>query len=171
MRTAIIDLGTNTCNLLVAEVNSSDFKILHQSKQLVKLGDDKIRENEISREATARTLQSFQIHKKFIKKYNVEKVKVIATSAVRSAGNKIEFLEKISEESGWIVKVISGEKEAELIFKGVLLAIKEFTFGYWGREQRTNSGSPKRNVLERKSPNRNVQSCKSVSDFRSNSTR
>ena len=39
--------------------------------------------------------------------------------------NKIEYLEKISEDSGWIIKVISGEKEAELIFKGVLLAFKE----------------------------------------------
>jgi len=126
MRIAIIDLGTNTCNLLIADVNSADFKILHQSKQLVKLGDNKIKANEISSEATERTLQSFQIHKEIIQKYKVEKVKVIATSAVRSADNKIEFLEKLSNQTGWIVKVISGEKEAELIFKGVLLAIKEF---------------------------------------------
>ena len=47
MRAAIIDLGTNTCNLLIAEISSSIFNILHQSKQLVKLGDDKIKENEI----------------------------------------------------------------------------------------------------------------------------
>jgi len=64
MRVAVIDLGTNTCNLLIAELNLHGFKILHQSKQLVKLGDDKIRENEISGAATSRVLQSFQIHKK-----------------------------------------------------------------------------------------------------------
>jgi exopolyphosphatase / guanosine-5'-triphosphate,3'-diphosphate pyrophosphatase len=126
MRVAVIDLGTNTCNLLIAETNSGDFKILHQSKQLVKLGDDKIRENEISNSATSRVLESFQIHKKLISDYRTEKVRVVATSAVRTAENKIEFLEQISENSGWIVKLISGEKEAELIFEGVLLAFNEF---------------------------------------------
>ncbi len=165
MRVAVIDLGTNTCNLLIAElkappnlpkikqseekyyktfnsggfgiypgskssrfqlVNSAGFTILHQSKQLVKLGDDKIKVNEISKEATERTLESFQIHKKIIAEFNVEKVKVIGTSAVRSAENKIRFLEKISEQTGWIVKVISGKKEAKLIFNGVLLAFNNF---------------------------------------------
>lgn len=126
MRVAVIDLGTNTCNLLIAETNSGDFKILHQSKQLVKLGDDKIRENEISISATSRVIQSFQIHKKLIVDYHAEKVRVVATSAVRTAENKIEFLDQISENSGWIVKLISGEKEAELIFEGVLLAFNEF---------------------------------------------
>lgn len=126
MRVAIIDLGTNTCNLLISEINTSGFTILHQSKQLVKLGDDKIKVNEISSEATQRTLQSFQIQKEIIQKYEVERVRVIATSAVRTAENKINFLEQLSDQMGWIVKVVSGEKEAELIFKGVLLAIKEF---------------------------------------------
>jgi len=127
MRAAIIDLGTNTCNLLIASVNSADYKILHQSKQLVKLGDDKIKANQISPEATKRTINAFNIHKEIIKKYNVEKVRVLATSAVRSAENKIDFLEKISEKSGWIVKLISGEIEAELIFKGVLLAFEDLS--------------------------------------------
>ena len=64
MRVAVIDLGTNTCNLLIAELDSYGYEILHQSKQLVKLGDDKIRENEISAPATSRVLESFQIHQK-----------------------------------------------------------------------------------------------------------
>ncbi len=126
MRVAVIDLGTNTCNLLIAEIDSFGYKILHQSKQLVKLGDDKIRENEISEAATSRVLQSFQVHKKIISEYHADKVRVVATSAVRTAENKIAFLEQISEKSGWIVKLISGEKEAEMIFDGVLLAFNDF---------------------------------------------
>ncbi len=126
MNIAVIDLGTNTCNLLVAETNSTSYKILHQSKQLVRLGDDKIKSNEISPEATARVLQSFEAHKKMMLQYNVGKVMAIATSAIRSAANKIPFLEKIGEKTGVLVKVVSGEKEAELIFKGVLLALNEF---------------------------------------------
>lgn len=126
MRVAIIDLGTNTCNLLVAEKDGAGYSILHRSKQLVKLGDDKIGANEISPEATLRTLQSFQKHGEVIRKFDVDTVKVFATSAVRSAENKIGFLEQISEKTGWLVKVITGEKEADLIFKGVLLALQKF---------------------------------------------
>lgn len=127
MRTAVIDLGTNTCNLLIAEVKESSYKILHQSKELVKLGDDKIKTNEISSEGACRILDALEKHKSIIGEYGAEKVKVIATSAIRSAINKIELLETIGNETGWTVKVVSGEKEADLIFKGVLLAINYFT--------------------------------------------
>jgi exopolyphosphatase/guanosine-5'-triphosphate,3'-diphosphate pyrophosphatase len=123
MRIAVIDLGTNTCNLLVAEVIKPGYKILHQSKMLVRLGDKKIKNNRISAEATRRVIRSLSTQNEIIKKYQVQKISVIATSAVREAGNKIEFLDKISNASGWIVKIVSGEKEAELIFKGVLLAL------------------------------------------------
>ncbi len=126
MRVAVIDLGTNTCNLLIAETNSSDYKILHQSKQLVKLGDNKIKEKEISQEATQRAINSFKKHKKIIDQFEVDKIKVLATSAVRTADNKIKFLEELSDSSGWLIKLISGESEAELIFKGVLLALERF---------------------------------------------
>ncbi len=125
MRIAIIDLGTNTCNLLIAELSAGDFQILHQSKHLVKLGDDKIKQNEISPEATQRTIDSFLAHKEIIEEYCTEKVRVIATSAVRTAENKVPFLERLGNESGWLVKLVSGEREAELIFKGVLLAFEE----------------------------------------------
>jgi exopolyphosphatase/guanosine-5'-triphosphate,3'-diphosphate pyrophosphatase len=123
MRIAVIDLGTNTCNLLIAEVIKPGYKILHQSKMLVRLGDKKIKNNRISAEATRRVIRSLSTQNEIIKKYQVQKISVIATSAVREAGNKIEFLDKISNASGWIVKIVSGEKEAELIFKGVLLAL------------------------------------------------
>ena len=126
MKLAVIDLGTNTCNLLIADINYDRYSILHQSKQLVKLGDNKIKDNEISLEATDRVVKSFQIQKEIIEKFEVEKVRVIATSAVRTANNKIQFLETLGEKSGWLVKIVSGEKEAELIFEGVLLAFSEF---------------------------------------------
>ncbi|WP_346862761.1 hypothetical protein [uncultured Draconibacterium sp.] len=127
MRIAVIDLGTNTCNLLVAQLLNGGYEILHQSKQLVKLGDDKIKQNEISPAATQRTIDSFCAHNEIIEQLNVEYVKVIATSAVRTAENKIEYLEKLGESSGWLVKLVNGEREAELIFKGVLLAFGSLT--------------------------------------------
>ena len=125
MKLAIIDLGTNTCNLLIAEVIKPGYRILHQSKELVRLGDTKIRNNLLSQQAITRSNNALAEQKNIIVKYQVQKVCVFATSAIRDAGNKIDFLEKISSNSGWIVKVISGEKEANLIFKGVLLALEE----------------------------------------------
>ncbi|GAB1450470.1 hypothetical protein MASR2M47_05260 [Draconibacterium sp.] len=126
MKLAVIDLGTNTCNLLIAETNNDGFTILHQSKQLVKLGDNKIKDNEISPEATKRIIEALEIQKKIIEKHQTETIRVIATSAIRTANNKIQILETLSENLGWLIKVVSGEKEAELIFKGVLLAFSTF---------------------------------------------
>lgn len=127
MRIAVIDLGTNTCNLLIAEITGSNYKILHQSKQAVKLNDDKISDNEISSVAINRTIEAFGRHKEVVDKMNIKIVYVIATSAVRTANNKAKFLSDLSESCNWLIKIISGEREAELIFKGVLLAFKKLT--------------------------------------------
>lgn len=127
MRIAIIDLGTNTSNLLIAELQNGSYRILHQGKTLVKLGDGKMKENEISEEATARTVESFRSHKDVIQRFDVAKIRAIATSAVRTAENKVEFLDTIGRECGCLVKLVSGEREAELIFKGVLLAFEDLS--------------------------------------------
>jgi exopolyphosphatase / guanosine-5'-triphosphate,3'-diphosphate pyrophosphatase len=123
MNIAIIDLGTNTCNLLIAGYTKKAFQILHQSKQLVQLGDLKIKANQISNEATVRVINALKEQCRLAEQYQAEKLKIVATSAARSATNRIEFLEKISDAARCPVKLISGEKEAGLIFKGVLLAM------------------------------------------------
>jgi exopolyphosphatase/guanosine-5'-triphosphate,3'-diphosphate pyrophosphatase len=128
MRIAVIDLGTNTCNLLIAEMNGADYKLLHQSKEMVKLGDGKIRDNQISDEATFRTKAAFVAHKKVMDTFGVDEIKVLATSAVRTADNKAGFVAAIEKICDCTVEVISGEREAELIFKGVLLAFEKIEF-------------------------------------------
>lgn len=126
MNIAIIDLGTNTCNLLVAKAFPDDYTILYQGKELVKLGDDRIRNNEISPGAMQRVISAFEKHSRIIRQYNVKMVKVIATSALRTASNKNQFLEELKNKTGYPVEVVTGNKEAELIFKGVLLAFGNF---------------------------------------------
>lgn len=123
MKTAIVDLGTNTCNLLIAEYTASDFKILHQSKQLVRLGDMKIRDNLISNEAIDRVLAVLEEQQKTIASMETDNVQVITTSGVREAKNKETFLQAVAKKMNCRVDVVTGEKEAELIFKGVLLAM------------------------------------------------
>ena len=128
MRIAVIDLGTNTCNLLIAEIIGANYKLLHQSKEMVKLGDGKIRDNQISDEATFRTKAAFISHKKVMDTFGVDEIRVLATSAVRTADNKFEFVAAIEKICDCSVEVISGEREAELIFKGVLLAFRKIEF-------------------------------------------
>lgn len=125
MKIAVIDLGTNTCNLLIAKVKKHGFNILHQSKQLVKMGDKDIRNNRISEEAVERVEKCFGQLQKIIHRYEAEKVRIVATSAVRDASNKIEILDRLCNKTGWVVKVLTGETEAQLIFEGVLLALEK----------------------------------------------
>lgn len=123
MKIAIIDLGTNTSNLLIAEHTEDSYNILFRGKQLVRMGDIQIKDNVISKEAIDRVLKVLNDQKKIIESNGVNKVKVLATSGVRAAKNKEEFVQAVSRSTGYPVEVISGEKEADLIFKGVLLAL------------------------------------------------
>jgi exopolyphosphatase/guanosine-5'-triphosphate,3'-diphosphate pyrophosphatase len=125
MIVAVIDLGTNTCNLLVAGIQNKKFEILHQSKQLVKMGDQDIISNRISTDALKRVQHCFAYFKEIIQQFKAEKIRIVSTSAVRDAENKIEILEMLCEQTGWIVKILSGEREAQLIFEGVLLALEK----------------------------------------------
>lgn len=123
MRTAIIDLGTNTCNLLIADYNKSGYNLLHQSKQLVKLGDLKIRDNMISDEAAGRVMTALANQLQTIEAMKADNIRLITTSAVRDAGNREEFLQNITMLMKCPAEVITGEREAELIFRGVMLAM------------------------------------------------
>ena len=122
MRKAIIDLGTNTCNLLIAEVDNSFFDILYQGKEWIRLGDDSISYNTISNAAIERTIKAIKNHSRLIRDYRAQEVRIMATSAVRTAENQDLFLHEIKEETGYTVEIVTGEQEAELIHKGVLLA-------------------------------------------------
>ncbi|MBN2669579.1 MAG: hypothetical protein JXR60_10155 [Bacteroidales bacterium] len=119
MRKAIIDLGTNTFNLLIANVENDGVEFLYKAKMPSKLGEDGINRLMIHEDACNRGLQILKEYKKIIEKHGVESVHAIATSAVRTAKNGAQFVEKIYENTGIEVEVISGEKEAELIFQGV----------------------------------------------------
>lgn len=122
-RFAIIDLGTNTFNLLVAEALSDNkFKTLYETKISVKLGEGGIGKGYIADAAFERGINAVIEYNTIIKKYAVEKVLALATSAVRGASNGMAFVEKIKQETGIEALVISGEREAELIYEGVCQA-------------------------------------------------
>ena len=122
---AIIDLGTNTCNLLIAEYDHTNYHILYQGKEVVKLGKEGIDKNQLTPDGLERAILAIRKHQKRISNYTTSKVLIIATSAIREATNKDWFQQEVKNKTGLELLVISGEREADLIFKGVKLAFGE----------------------------------------------
>jgi exopolyphosphatase/guanosine-5'-triphosphate,3'-diphosphate pyrophosphatase len=125
MRIAVIDLGTNTFNLLIAETNGSGvYNILHNSKLPVKLGKNGIDKKEIRPDAITRGLNAIDRHLHTIREHNVERTYAYATSGVRSAKNGEQFVRMIMQRFNLEVEVISGDREAELVYQGVRQAVR-----------------------------------------------
>ncbi len=122
---AIIDLGTNTCNLLIANIQDKSYHILYQGKEVVKLGKGGIKKDLLTEDGLLRAIQSIRKHQDRIARYDVSETIVLATSAIRDAKNRDWFQEKLEKSTGIKLQIISGEREAGLIFKGVKLAFGE----------------------------------------------
>jgi len=118
MRAAVIDLGTNTFHLIIADL-SDRVNVVYKTNSPVKLGEGKINENIIIPEAFERGLQTLISFAEEIKKQQVDVVRATATSAVRSAANGTDFVKAAKLRAGIDIEVISGEEEAGYIFKGV----------------------------------------------------
>ncbi len=130
-RYAVVDLGTNTCNLLIANVlTNGSFETIYDRKLPVKLGRGGIHNNILLPDAIERGITALQNHDKTIRSYNVTRVKIIGTSALRGAANRNEFLDKARELLGWEIEIIDGEKEANLIYRGVGLSLKSIKNKY-----------------------------------------
>lgn len=119
MRVAILDLGTNTFNLLIAEPDTNGFKILYNNKIGVKLGHGGIGENTIVPEAMERGYSAISEHIKTIQKHKASKIYAFGTSTLRTAKNAMVFVDHIKTRFNIKVDIISGDREAELICKGV----------------------------------------------------
>ena len=118
-RIAVIDLGTNTFHLLIAEVSSGVINTLYKEKIAVKIGQNGISKSLIANDAIKRAVKALKIFKTVIDQFHVTQVNGVATSAIRNAKNGQYLLAKIKDETGISIQVISGEKEAVLIFQGV----------------------------------------------------
>jgi exopolyphosphatase/guanosine-5'-triphosphate,3'-diphosphate pyrophosphatase len=124
-RIAIIDLGTNTFNLLVAELfPDSTYKVLFKTKAVSKLGEGGINLGLILPVPFRRGLDGLKTLRASIDHYEVEQIFAFATNAIRSASNGEEFIREAEKETGIRIEIISGDREAELIYYGVRSAVK-----------------------------------------------
>jgi exopolyphosphatase/guanosine-5'-triphosphate,3'-diphosphate pyrophosphatase len=123
MRAAILDFGTNTFNLLIAEKDGEGFRVLYDGKEAVKLGRGGINKKIITPEAMERGFTAISRHMKTIAEYGVQEIHAYATSAIRNAENGREFTGLIRERFGFDTHIIEGEEEAELIYRGILESV------------------------------------------------
>jgi len=122
MRFAVIDLGTNTFHLLIAESGGDTFDILYKTNVPVKLGEGRINENIIVPAAFERGIATLKDFRKTIDNYLVDKIRATATSAVRSAENGNDFVSEAKEHANIEIEIITGDEEAASIYQGVKLS-------------------------------------------------
>jgi exopolyphosphatase/guanosine-5'-triphosphate,3'-diphosphate pyrophosphatase len=118
-RFAVMDLGTNTFHLLIAEGAINDFKEIVHEHIAVKLGEGGINKGVILPAAFERGVNTMKDFSKLIADFNVQKIKAIATSALRNASNGQEFINRVKSETGIKIEIIDGNREAAFIYGGV----------------------------------------------------
>lgn len=123
MKVAVIDMGTNTFHLLLADVVSDGCTVLHRERRAVKIGENGINQGIITEGASARAIAAVKYYQLVIEANHIEKTFAIATSAIRNATNSEALIQTINKETGIDIKIISGMREAELILKGVRRAL------------------------------------------------
>jgi len=118
MRVAVIDIGTNTFNLLIASMVDEKLVLEHVEKSFVFLGRKGINKNIIQSDAIERAIETLKSYAKVSKEFKVSKIIAIATSAVRNAKNRGDFTKEVFNKTGIKITTISGNTEAEYIYKG-----------------------------------------------------
>jgi exopolyphosphatase/guanosine-5'-triphosphate,3'-diphosphate pyrophosphatase len=117
---AAIDIGSNSCRLAIASVQQHKLKVFHEDREVVRLGDSVFETGEISPDAMANTIRALKRFQKAVQAQVVDKVRVVATSAMRDARNAAAFIAWVKSATGWTVEVISGLEEGRLIHLGVV---------------------------------------------------
>ena len=120
---AAVDVGTNSFHLIIASVNNRNMMKVHNSdKVVVRLGSSMKDMKYIEPEAFRRGLDTM-IEFNGIAKNHDASIRAVATSAVREAQNKQEFVEAVENKTGIRIQVVSGAEEGRLIYMGVLHAL------------------------------------------------
>ena len=119
VRRAVIDVGTNSIKLLVADVSGRDVQPVHEESRQTRLGKGFYETRLLQPEAIARTAEAVAEFAKAARENKAASIRVIATSAARDAVNPGDLTLAIERASGLKVEIISGEREAGLVFQGV----------------------------------------------------
>lgn len=116
---AVIDIGTNSVKLLVADVDGNVVTRLFENSEQTRLGQGFYETSRLLPEAIEATARAVRQWTEKAALFSPERIEVVATSAAREALNQADLLSAVERESGQKVRVISGETEAAWAYKGV----------------------------------------------------
>jgi exopolyphosphatase/guanosine-5'-triphosphate,3'-diphosphate pyrophosphatase len=122
VRVAVVDIGTNSTRLLIAEVDPGDgsMRELVRRSNVTRLGHGVDASGSLSEEACQRVFHTLEQYRQEIDSYRVSANLAVLTSAVRDAANGPEFAERVREDYQLDARVLKGEEEAQLTFLGAM---------------------------------------------------
>jgi len=119
IRRAVVDVGTNSVKLLIADVRGREVSPVHEESKQTRLGKDFYETHRLQPEAIARTAEAVWEFAEIAREKDAASICVIATSAARDAVNPRDLTDSIKRASGLKTEIISGAREAEWAFQGV----------------------------------------------------
>jgi exopolyphosphatase/guanosine-5'-triphosphate,3'-diphosphate pyrophosphatase len=117
---AAVDIGSNSVRLKIAEANRDRLKTVFEDREVTRLGAGVFANGSLEPQAMAFTIQVLQRFLRAIQSYAADRVRVVATSALRDAKNSRAFVDWVRTSTGWRVEIISGLEEGRLIHLGIV---------------------------------------------------
>ena len=111
---AALDLGTNSCRMLIAEPFGDKFRVVDSFSKTVQLGAGLEKTGRLSRASMNKTLHAMRICQKKLRRHKVRKMRMVATEACRRARNGTALMRQIKRETGLNLDIINAEEEARL---------------------------------------------------------
>ena len=111
---AALDLGTNSCRMLIAQPKGNQFHVVDSFSKSVQLGMGLEASGRLSNASMQRTISALRICRKKIEKHNVRRMRLVATEACRRAQNGPQFMKSVRRETGLELEIIEPEEEARL---------------------------------------------------------
>ena len=122
---AALDLGTNNCRLLIARPSGQDFTVIDAFSRVVRLGEGLALSGRLSDEAMDRALGALHVCAEKLRRRNVFLARSVATEACRRASNGAAFIERVRQETGIVLDIISAQEEARLAVLGCHILLEE----------------------------------------------
>ena len=113
-----LDLGTNTCRLLIATPSDHGFAVVDAFSRIVRLGEGLSQTGRLGEDAMSRTIDALRICANKLRWRHVDRVRLVATEACRTASNGPAFIDRVRAETGLEIEIIDRETEASLAAMG-----------------------------------------------------
>src|SRR6056297_294447 len=111
---AALDLGTNSCRMLIARPDGDQFKFVDSFSKSVQLGSGLEKSGRLSRASIFRTIQALRVCQQKLKRHKVTKMRLVAPEACRRARNGADFMARVKRETGLSLEIIDPQQEAQL---------------------------------------------------------